>query len=126
MKQIFPHEPHRLKVHTDALYIPKPPAADGFDKPPASYQIPHRMSFNTEELTRTAAIYGSLAVSMVAWVIEELSPKGQRTKLLREKLAITQSAAATAGSSAQELRFSTASPESGGDGTLRGSSCRGS
>ena len=44
------------------------------------------------ELARRSAIYASLADSMVASVIEELSPKDERTKLLREKLAIIQEA----------------------------------
>ena len=45
-----------------------------------------------QELARGAAIYASLANSMVASVIEELSPKDQRPKLLLEKLAIIQEA----------------------------------
>ena len=67
----FSTEPYRLKVHKDAQYLPKPPAADGFDnnKSSASYQIRHRMSLDTEELARRAAIYASLADSMVASVI---------------------------------------------------------
>ena len=91
VKQIVPREPYHLKVHRDAHYLPKPPAADGFsdNKPPSSYQISHRMSMDTEELARRAAIY---AGSMVASVIEELSPKDQRSKLLREKLTIIQEA----------------------------------
>ena len=97
VKQMFPREPYRLKVHRDAQYLPKPPAEDGFsDKPPSSYQISHRMSKDTEELARRAAIYASLADSMVASVIEELSPQDQRSKLLREKLAITQEAQVSA------------------------------
>ena len=50
VKQIFPREPYRLKVHRDAQYLPKPPAADGFDsnKSPASYQISHGMNLDTE------------------------------------------------------------------------------
>ena len=94
VKQIFPREPYRLKVHRDAQYLPKPPAADGFsdNKPPLSYQISHRMSMDTEELARRAAIYVSLVDSMVASVIEELSPKDQRSKLLCKKLAIIQEA----------------------------------
>ena len=41
VKQIFPREPYRLKVHRDAQYLPKPPAENGFseNKAPASYQI---------------------------------------------------------------------------------------
>ena len=98
VKQIFPHEPYRQKVHRDAQYLPKPPAVDGFsdNKPPASYQIPHRMSLDTEELVRMAAIYASLADYMVASVIEELPPKDQRTKLLREKLDFIQEAQVSA------------------------------
>ena len=76
----------------DIQYLPKPPAADGFsdNKPPSSYQISHRMSMDTEELARRATIYASLADSMEASVIEELSPKDQRSKLLCKKLAIIQ------------------------------------
>ena len=49
-----------------------------------------------EELARRSAIYVSLTDSMVASVIEELSPKDERTKLLREKLAIIQEAQVSA------------------------------
>ena len=79
VKQIFLFQPYRLKVHRDAQYLPKPPASDGFSetKPPTSYQIPHRISLDTEELARRDAIYASLADSMVAFVIEELCPKDQ-------------------------------------------------
>ena len=79
VKQIFLREPYHLEVHRDAQYLPKPPDSDGFSdtKPPTSYQIPHRMSLDTEELARRAAIYASLADSMVAYVIQELSPKDQ-------------------------------------------------
>ena len=94
VKQVFPREPYRLRVHEDAQYLPKPPSSDGFidSKPPTSYQILHRMSLDTEELARRAAIYASLADSMVVSVIEELSPKDRRSKLLCEKLAIIQEA----------------------------------
>ena len=51
---------------------------------------------DTEELARRAVIYASLADSMVASVIEELSPKDQRSKLLCEKLAIIQEAQVSA------------------------------
>ena len=94
VKQIFPREPYRLKIHRDALYVPKPPGDHGFsdNKAPSSYQVSHRMCLDTEELARRSAIYASLADSMVASVIEELSPKDERSKLLREKLAIIQEA----------------------------------
>ena len=67
----------RMHKALRSQYLPKPPAADGFNdnKPPSSYQIPHCMSLDTEELARRAAIYASLADSMVVSVIEELSPK---------------------------------------------------
>ena len=56
----------------------------------------HRVCLDTEELARRSAIYASLADSMVASVIEELSPKDECTKLLREKLAIIQEAQVSA------------------------------
>ena len=90
VKQIFPREPYRLKVHRDALYMPKPPGDHGFsdNKAPSSYQMSHRMCLDTEELAWGSAIYASFADSMVVSVIEELSPKDECSKLLREKLAI--------------------------------------
>ena len=30
VKQIFPREPYRLKIHRDALYVPMPPGDHGF------------------------------------------------------------------------------------------------
>ena len=54
------------------------------------------MCLDTEELVRRSAIYASLADSMVASVIEELSTKDQRSELLREKLAIIQEAQVSA------------------------------
>ena len=61
VKQIFPREPYRLKVHRDALYVPKPPGDHGFsdNKAPSSYQVWHRMYLNTEELAQRSAIYAS-------------------------------------------------------------------
>ena len=78
----------------DALYVPMPPGDHGFsdNKAPSSYQVSHRMCLDTEELARRSAIYASLADSMVASVIEELSPKDECSKLLWEKLAIIQEA----------------------------------
>ena len=98
VKQIFPREPYRLKIHRDALYAPKPPGDHGFsnNKAPSSYHMSHRVCLDTEELARRSAIYASLADSMVASVIEELSPKDERTKLLWEKLAIIQEAQVSA------------------------------
>ena len=98
VKHIFPREPYHLKVHRDALYAPKPPGDHGFinSKTPASYHLSHRVCLDTEELARRSAIYASLADSMVASVIEELSPKDERSKLLREKLAIIQEAQVSA------------------------------
>ena len=98
VKQIFPREPYRLKVHRNALYAPKPPGDHGFidNKTPSSYHLSHRVCLDTEELARRSAIYASLADSMVASVIEELSPKDERSKLLREKLTIIQEAQVSA------------------------------
>ena len=94
VKQIFPREPYRLKIHGDALYVPKPPGDHGLsnNKAPSSYHMSYQVCLDTQELARRSAIYASLLDSMVASVIEELSPKDERTKLLREKLAIIQEA----------------------------------
>ena len=54
------------------------------------------MCLDTKKLARRSAVYASFADSMVASVIEELSPKDERTKLLREKLAIIQEAQVSA------------------------------
>ena len=98
VKHIFPREPYRLKVHRDALYAPKPPDDHGFinSKTPSSYHLSHSVCLDTEELARRSAIYASLADSMVASVIEELSPKDERSKFLREKLTIIQEAQVSA------------------------------
>ena len=98
VKQIFAREPYRLKFHRDTLYAPKPPGDHGFsnNKAPSSYHMSHRVCLDREELDRRSAIYASLADSMVVSVIEELSPKDERTKLLREKLAIIQEAQVSA------------------------------
>ena len=71
VKQIFPREPYPLKIHRDALYVPKPPGDHGFidNKTPSSYHLSHRVCLDTEELARRSAIYASLADSMVASVI---------------------------------------------------------
>ena len=117
VKQIFPSEPYRLKVHRDAQYLPKP---DGFSdtKPPSSYKITHCMSLDAEELARRAAIYASLADSMVTSVIEELLLRTKDPSYCTRSSGLgsicrfrssLQSAAAMAGRSTQELQFPTAS-----------------
>ena len=54
---------------------------------------------DSEELTRRSTIYESLSDSMVTSVISELSPRDERTKLLKEKLAVIQDAQVAAMSS---------------------------
>ena len=80
------------------FYMPKPPVDHGVsdNKAPSSYQMSHRTCLDTEALARRSAIYASLADSMMASVIEELSPKDKRSKLLWEKLAIIQEAQVSA------------------------------
>ena len=89
VKQFFPREPYRLKIHRDAFYVPKPPGDHGVsdNKAPSSYQMSYRTCLDTKELAQRSSIYASLADSMMASVIEELSPKDECSKLLREKLA---------------------------------------
>ena len=86
VKQIFPREPFWFKVH---IY---PSLQQRLVSAIASYQISQRMCLDREELARRSAIYASLADLMVASMIEELSPKDQRSKLLLEKLTIIQEA----------------------------------
>ena len=87
--------------HITALYQTKPPNTDGFGdwKPPANFQMSQKMAMDTEELARRSAIYASLADNMVASVISELSPRDERTKLLKEKLVVIQEAQVAAMSS---------------------------
>ena len=103
VKQVFPREPYRLKVHKDAQYQPKPPTGDRFDdwKSPWSYQLSHKMTMDTEAHARRFAIYASLVDSMVvfAFVISELSPRDERSKLLMKKLTLIQEAQVAAMSS---------------------------
>ena len=101
VKQVFLRDPYHLEIHKDVLYIPKPPATDDFGdwKLPGNYQILQKMASNTEKLVRRSDIYASIADSIVASVIEDLSPKEGRSKLLREKLAIIQEAHVAAVSS---------------------------
>ena len=93
VKQIFPREPYRLKVHRDThTFLSLQLRMDSV----TTYQISHCMSMDTEELAKRATICASLADSMVVSVIEELSPKDQRSKLLLEKLVIIQEAQVSA------------------------------
>ena len=88
-------------MHKDAQYQTKPPTMDGFGdwKVSANFQISQKMAMDTEELARRSAIYALLADSMVASVIAELSLRHERTKLLKEKLAVIQEAQVAAMSS---------------------------
>ena len=54
VKQVFPQEPYRLKMHKDASYQTKPPNIDGFGewKLPANFQMSQRMAMDTKELAR--------------------------------------------------------------------------
>ena len=63
------------------------------------------MAMDAEGVARRSAIYASLADSMVASVISELSPRDEQSKLLKEKLVIIQEAQVAAMSSG----FATAS-----------------
>ena len=107
VKQVSPQEPYRLKMHKDALYQTKPPNIDGFGewKLRANSQMFQKMAMDTEELARRSAIYAYLMYSMVASVISKLSSKDERTKLLKEKLAVIQEAQVAAMSSGFAAAF---------------------
>ena len=54
VKQVFPQEPYRVKMHKYALYQTKPPNIDGFGewKLPTNFQMSQRMAMDTKELVR--------------------------------------------------------------------------
>ena len=85
----------------------KPPTTDTFGdwKPPANFKISQKMAMDAEELAKRSAIYSSLVDSMVASVISELSARDERSKLLKDKLAVIREVQVTAMSSG----FATAS-----------------
>ena len=90
---MFPWEPFRLsrctKVHCTTSYHQ---TQTDLGKLPDNFQISQRMAIDTEEFARRSTIYFSLVDSMVASVLFQLSPRDERTKLLKEKLAIIQEA----------------------------------
>ena len=83
VKQVFSRDPYRLRVHKDAEYLPRSPSTEGFgDWKSSTYKVSHKMLLYMEEVTKRSAIYVSIADLMVASVVEELSPKDERTKLI--------------------------------------------
>ena len=65
VKQMFPREPYRLKIHRDALYVPKPPGDHGFsdNKAPSSYQVSDvfrhgRVGPEVSHLRLSSGLYG--------------------------------------------------------------------
>ena len=96
VKQIFPREPYPLKVHRDALYVPKPPGDHGFSNnflPSVTSDMSRHGGVGSEvcHLRLFSGLYGGFGNRRL-W----LSPKDERSKLLREKLAIIQEAQVSA------------------------------
>ena len=89
VKQVFPQEPYRLKMHKDALYQTKPPNIDGFGewKLPANFQMSQKMVMGTgtRKKIRHICIFHGFHGCISDFGAE-------RTKLLKEKLAVIQEA----------------------------------
>ena len=84
VKGLFKRNPYRLRMDKEVQFHPKPPMPDG--------NLTLKEFLDTEELAWRAAVYTSIADSMLDTVISELSPKDSRTKHLKEQLAIVQEA----------------------------------
>ena len=84
-------ENFRLKVDPDSDFPIKPPHLDGslgsFSMP-ASFNVPAACVSASEELSRRAAVYGSIADVMFSSIIHPLAPEDERAPLLKERITI--------------------------------------
>ena len=84
-------ENFRLKVDPDSDFPIKPPHLDGslgsFTMP-ASFNVPAACVRASEELSRRAAVYGSIADVMFSSIIHSLAPEDERAPLLKERITI--------------------------------------
>ena len=84
-------ENFRLKVDPDFDFPIKPPHLDGslgsFTMP-ASFNVPAACVSASEELSRRAAVYGSIADVMFSSIIHSLAPEDERAPLLKERITI--------------------------------------
>ena len=84
-------ENFRLKVDPDSDFPIKPPHLDGslgsFSMP-ASFNVPAACVSASEELSRRAAVYGSIADVMFSFVIHSLAPEDERAPLLKKRITI--------------------------------------
>ena len=84
-------ENFRLKVDPDSDFPIKPPHLDGslgsFTMP-ASFNVPAACVSASEELSRRAAVYGSIADVMFSSIIHSLAPEDKRAPLLKERITI--------------------------------------
>ena len=105
-------ENFRLKVDPDSDFPIKPPHLDGslgsFTMP-ASFNVPAACVSASEELSRRAAVYGSIADVMFSSIIPSLAPEDERAPLLKERITIAAEAsmrsitASVAGASNMQL-----------------------
>ena len=80
-----------LKVDPDSDFPIKPPHLDGslgFFSMPASFNVPAACVSASEELSRRAAVYGSIADVMLSSIIHSLAPEDERAPLLKEMITI--------------------------------------
>ena len=84
-------ENFRLKVDPDSDFPIKPPHLDGslgsFTMP-ASFNVPAACVSASEQLSRRAAVYGSIADVMFSSIIHSLAPEDERAPLLKERITI--------------------------------------
>ena len=84
-------ENFRLKVDPDSDFPIKPPHRDGslgsFTMS-ASFNVPAACVSASEELSRRAAVYGSIADVMFSSIIHSLAPEDDRAPLLKERITI--------------------------------------
>ena len=84
-------ENFRLEVDPDSDFPIKPPHLDGslgsFTMP-VSFNVPAACVSASEELSRRAAVYGSIADVMFSSIIHSLAPEDERAPLLKERITI--------------------------------------
>ena len=90
--QVFDRKKNfRLKVDPDSDFPIKAPHLDGsfcsFSMP-ASFNVPAACVSASEELSRRAAVYGSIADVMFSSIIHSLAPEDERAPLLKEMIII--------------------------------------
>ena len=81
-------ESYMLKTDSSSEYLLKPPSQTPTDlAPPSSYNVSPSALLQTEELSRRAAVYGSITDVLVSSILRQI-PEEARTPVLREQVQI--------------------------------------